>query len=68
MLNQHQAFINANICLKHFPEQIMFVNQGNPVCRKCIGEHLDEIKKKNKNQSSSQIEEIMKQSAIHLSA
>ena len=39
--------MTQNICEKHFPEPIIYMSEGKPLCRKCIPEHLEMIKKKN---------------------
>lgn len=40
--------MTQNICEKHFPEPIIYMSEGKPLCRKCIPEHLEFIKLKNK--------------------
>mmetsp|Transcript_5548 Transcript_5548/g.9486 ORF Transcript_5548/g.9486 Transcript_5548/m.9486 type:complete len:507 (+) Transcript_5548:963-2483(+) len=46
--------MTANLCLKHFPEPIIYVSQNNPMCKKCIPEYLNEMKLKSQGGSSEQ--------------
>lgn len=40
--------MTANLCLIHFPEPIIYVSQDKPMCKKCIPEYLEDMRKKNK--------------------
>ena len=53
-----QALMAANLCLKHFPEPIIYVSANNPVCRKCIPEFMEkQMRQKRKSASKDQPEE-----------
>jgi hypothetical protein len=48
--------MNSNICIKHFPEPIIYISE-EPMCKKCIPEYLEKMKKKKdpqKDQGSSE--------------
>lgn len=43
-----QNQMNSNICIKHFPEPIIFTSSDEPMCKKCIPLYLEKIKKTKK--------------------
>ena len=43
--------MNSNICEKHFPEPIIYVSD-RPLCKKCVPEYLERMKKKSKKEMS----------------
>ncbi|MFQ3326973.1 MAG: hypothetical protein ACI8YC_001613 [Salibacteraceae bacterium] len=40
--------MNSNICENHFPEPIIYMSD-KPLCKKCIPEYLETMKKKTKS-------------------
>ena len=50
--------MTANLCLKHFPEPIIYVNTNEPMCRKCIPEYLEDLRKNRKanDQDNSELQ------------
>jgi hypothetical protein len=40
--------MNSNICEKHFPEPIIYYMGDKPLCKKCIPDYLEAMKKKAK--------------------
>lgn len=47
--NVLKSQINSNICIKHFPEPIIYISD-EPMCKKCVPEYLEKMKqKKNEN-------------------
>ena len=41
--------MNSNICETHFPEPIIYMSEGKPLCKKCIPTYLESMKKKSKS-------------------
>ena len=41
--------MNSNICEIHFPEPIIYMSEGKPLCKKCIPMYLEQMKKKSKS-------------------
>lgn len=41
--------MNSNICETHFPEPIIYMMSERPLCKKCIPDYLDSMKKKSKS-------------------
>lgn len=46
--------MTQNICEKHFPEPIIYMSEGKPLCRKCIPEYLEKVKKSKKTEDGKQ--------------
>jgi hypothetical protein len=44
--NMMKSQINSSICIQHFPEPIIYISD-EPMCKKCISEYLEKMKKKN---------------------
>jgi len=42
-----------NLCIKHFPEPIIYISE-NPMCKKCIPEYLEKLKKQKKKPEESE--------------
>ena len=40
-----QSMMNSNICIKHFPEPVIYFTD-KPMCKKCIPEYMEKNKKK----------------------
>jgi hypothetical protein len=38
--------MNQNVCEKHFPEPIIYMSGDVPLCKKCIPEYMEEMRKK----------------------
>ena len=45
--NNSTALMTANLCIKHFPEPIIYISD-EPMCKKCIPEYLEKMKKNKK--------------------
>jgi len=46
--------MTTNLCIKHFPEPIIYISE-EPMCKKCIPEYLEKMKKKgNKDQDKDE--------------
>ena len=41
---QGQSDMTANLCIKHFPEPVIYISE-EPMCKKCIPEYLEKMKK-----------------------
>lgn len=57
-MNQ-QSIITNNLCIKHFPEPIIYLSDS-PLCKKCVIEYLEK-KKKEKGDKSQGSDESMAQ-------
>lgn len=44
--------MNQNVCEKHFPEPIIYMSE-QALCKKCIPEYMEEMRKKVKATRSS---------------
>jgi len=56
-MQQQQALLNTNICEKHFPEPIIYMSEGKPLCKKCIQEQLQKMTFKNSKKDSKDSKE-----------
>lgn len=45
--------MTSNICIKHFPEPIIYISE-EPMCKKCVPEYLEKMTKKKKESRKDQ--------------
>ena len=55
VIQQQQALLNSNICETHFPEPIIYMSD-KPLCKKCVPEYLETMKKKAKKLKEGETE------------
>lgn len=48
--------MTTNLCIKHFPEPIIYISE-EPMCKKCIPEYLEKMKKSKKESSKDKKDE-----------
>ena len=52
--------IQSSICIQHFPEPIIYISE-EPMCKKCISEYLEKMRKKNAENRKESNEEAIQQ-------
>lgn len=61
-LSNQQAMMTTNLCIKHFPEPVIYISD-EPMCKKCIPEYLEKTRKNKKDKDeepSSQTDMLAK--------
>ena len=60
-----QSSMTSNLCIKHFPEPIIYMSEeAGPLCKKCIPEHLESKKDREEEKDEEAIKKLQKQTEI----